>query len=184
MAQKIETGTIAKRYATALLQQSIEAKNLDVVIKDVDALRNVLLSSEEFSRIVKNPALSKRDAKKALINILEAMGVSNGVKGLATVLSENRRAFALAATLDAFKVLVNEHKGIVKAEVISAAELSDDQKASVAIAVEKVVGTQVEIVYSVDSSIIGGLIVKVGSKMLDASIQTKLEKLKLEMKGA
>ena len=184
MAQKIETGTIAKRYATALLQQSIEAKTLDVVIKDVDALRQALLSSEEFSRIIKSPALSKGDAKNALIKILDAMGACHAVKGLATVLCENRRAFALSATLDAFEVLVKEHKGIVKAEVISATELSDAKKALVAEAVAKVVKAQVEIVHSVDSSIVGGLIVKIGSKMLDASIQTKLEKLKLEMKGA
>ena len=184
MAQKIETGEIAKRYATALLQQAIEQNSVDSVMKDVNALRDTLSSSEEFSRIIQSPALSKADAKAVLVTVADKLGLSDAVKGLVTVLCDNRRAFALSVVLDTFEVLVEQHKGIVKAEVISATALSETDKTSVAEAVAKVVNAQVNIKHSVDSSIIGGLIVKIGSKMLDASVQTKLEKLKLEMKGA
>ncbi len=184
MATKIKIGEIANRYADALLQQALEAGTLESVERDVQSLLDTLASHEEFSRIIKSPALSKEDAKNALVKILDSLGAGDAIKGLGTVLCKNRRAFALSATLKAFQDLVDIHKGIVNAEVISAIELSDTDKSSVASAVEEMVGSAVNINHKVDASIIGGLIVKVGSKMLDASVQTKLKKLKLEMKGA
>ena len=184
MALNRELQTIANRYAQALLDNAIEASSVDSVLQDIQKLQNVLHSNALLSQTIKSPALSIADAKAVLVAILDKLNISGAVKGLIVVLCENRRHFALELVLSAFENLLDAHNGVVAADVISASELSDDTKQQIEQAVGQIVGSGVRIAYTVKPAIIGGLVIKIGSKLLDASLQTKLDKLKLEAKGA
>ncbi len=174
--------TIANRYAQALLDTAIEAKTVDSVLQDILTIRGVLHSNTVLSKTIKSPALSIADAKSVLVAILDKLKISGAVKGLIIVLCENRRHFALEWVCTAFQDLLDVHNGVVVADVISASELSGAIKQQIEKAVGKVVGSGVRISYTVKPAIIGGLVIKIGSKLLDASLQTKLNKLKLEAK--
>ncbi|MGB1360802.1 MAG: ATP synthase F1 subunit delta [Alphaproteobacteria bacterium] len=184
MSLNSQTQQIAKRYATALFKLSMDNKNLDKVVADVDALTNAFSENEEFSRIIKSPALKIDEAAAVLSQVLTKLNSGDELKGLAKTVCENRRQFAMEAVLAQFKQLVDDHNGVVNAEVVSAVELKADQLKSVEGVIADAVGGDVRVSYVVKPAIVGGLIVKIGSKMIDASVQTKLDKLKLEMKGA
>ncbi len=184
MAVNRELQKIANRYAQALLDSAIEAGSVDSVVRDVLSLQGVLRSDATLMQVIKSPALSIADAQAVLLAILDKLRIAGAVKGLCVVLCENRRHFALDSVLSAFQQLLDAHNGVVAADVISAVELSADTKRHIEQAVGAVAEADVRIVYTVKPAIIGGLVVKIGSKLLDASLQTKLDKLKLETKGA
>ena len=184
MALNRELQAIANRYAQALLDNAIESESLDFVTKDVLTLQKVLNSNATLLQTIKSPALSVADAMAVWGAILDKLNISGAVKGLILVLCENRRHFALDLVLTTYQDLLDAHNGVIVADVISASELSADNKQQIEQAVGKVVGSGVRISYAVKPALIGGLVVKIGSKLLDASVQTKLDKLKLETKGA
>jgi F-type H+-transporting ATPase subunit alpha len=161
-----------------------EAANaLDQVASDLADLRAMLEASDDLSRLVRSPLLDRQVQAKAMEAILAEAGASDLTRRFVGVVTHNRRLFALAAMIDAYLEILSARRGEVNAEITSASELDDSQVAAVTDALKKVVGGKISVDLKVDSGIIGGLIVRVGSRMYDSSLKTKLQKMQLVMKG-
>jgi F-type H+-transporting ATPase subunit delta len=171
------------RYAAALFELVAEAKSVDQVSADLTSFQNMLKSSTDLQRLVRSPVFSGEDQMSAL----EALCAKAGLSGLALnfikLVAKNRRLPALADAITAFNALVAESKGEIAAEVTSAEKLSDKHVKDLKAALKSSMGREVQLSAKVDKSILGGLIVKVGSKMMDNSLKTKLQNLKVAMKG-
>ena len=171
------------RYAAALFELAAEAKSIDKVATDLTSFQAMLAGSTDLQRLVRSPVFSGEDQLSAL----EALCAKAGVNGLALnfikLVAKNRRLPALSDAITAFNALVAVSKGEVAAEVTSAEKLSDKHIKDVKAALKSSIGRDVQLTTKIDSSILGGLIVKVGSKMMDNSLKTKLQNLKIAMKG-
>ena len=171
------------RYAAALFELAAEAKAVPQVNLDLVSFQAMLAESADLQRMVRSPVFSADDQMKAL----EALCAKAGIRGLALnfirLLAKNRRLAALGDAITAFTALVAESKGEVAAEVTSAEKLSDKHTKDIKAALKSSIGRDVVLSAKVDASILGGLIVKVGSKMMDNSLKTKLQNLKIAMKG-
>lgn len=174
---------LAGRYALALYELADDAKALDDVASDLVSLRQLLAESDEFVRLIRSPVLSRGDQTKGAIALLDAFGANALTRKFIGVLASNRRLFALPKVIDAYLAELARRRGEVAAQVTSAVALSDDEVAAVTDALRKVVGQKVSVSLAVDPSLIGGLIVRVGSRMIDSSLRTKLQRLQLAMKG-
>lgn len=174
---------LAARYALALYALADEEKVLDPVAADLTALRQLLVESEDFVRLIRSPVLSRSDQSRGVSAVAEKAGAQALTTKFLGVLASNRRLFALPDMIDAFLTELARRRGEVAAEVTSAVALSDDEVQAVTDALRKVVGQKVSVNVAVDPTLIGGLIVRVGSRMLDSSIRTKLQRLQLAMKG-
>lgn len=175
---------IAGRYAGALFDLANDQKALDQVQEDLQGFKALLDESSDLSRLIRSPAISKDDQGKALTAVAKEAGASELTIKFLGLLAEKRRAFALPAVIDAYAALLADEKGEVQAEVISAIALTDAQADDVKAKISKSVGKTVNMTSSVDPSLMGGLVVRVGSRMIDASLKTKLHQLELAMKGA
>lgn len=173
-----------ERYASALFDLALDAKSIDKTAKDAATLAGMLKSSVDLRRLAESPAFSAEEKQAALTKVAERAGLDPLIRRFLGVIAGNRRANLLAATLDAFAALVAEHRGVTTAEVTSAKPLTDAQTKAIAASLKTAVGRDVEIKADVKPEILGGLIVKVGSKMFDSSLKTKLDGLKAAMKGA
>ena len=182
-SDKRVTGAIAERYATALYELADGDKALDAVADDLTSLREIIAGSDDLLRMLRSPLLQRDEQAKAMTAILEKAGGSDLTRRLVGVVAENRRLFALPAIIDAFLRQLAERRGEVTAEVTSAVKLKDKQIEAVTDALKKSVGGKVAVDLKVDPALIGGLVVKVGSRMVDSSVRTKLQKLQLAMKG-
>jgi len=175
----------AGRYASALFELALEEKALDVVKADLEKFDALVADSADLNRLVRSPAFSSEEQGKALSAIL----AKGGIKGLAAnflnVITQNRRLFLVREMIRAFKALVARHRGEVSAEVTVAEKLSDTNYDALKSALKSVTGGKdIDFNVKVDPAIIGGLIVKVGSRMVDTSLRTKLNSIKLAMKEA
>jgi F-type H+-transporting ATPase subunit delta len=139
--------------------------------------------SDDFRRFIKSPVLSRTDQSKGIAAIADKAQLSPLSHKFLGLVAANRRLFALPGMIVGFRAILAERRGEATAQVTSAAPLSEGQKASLVDALKKAVGRNVDIVSKVDPSILGGLIVKVGSRMVDSSLKSKLQRLKLAMKG-
>ena len=175
---------LAGRYAGALFDLAKDQKALDQVQEDLQGFRALLDESGDLSRLIRSPAISKDDQVKALTAVAKKAGASELTSKFLGLLADKRRAFALPAVVDAYASLLAEEKGEVQAEVVSAIALTDAQAEDVKAKISKSVGKTVTMTSSVDPSLMGGLVVRVGSRMIDASLKTKLHQLELAMKGA
>lgn len=184
MAATSEASGLAGRYAGALFDLAKDQKALDQVQGDLSGLKGLLEESADLTRLIESPAISKEDQVKALTAIAKKAGASELTTKFLGLLADKRRAFALPAVIDAYAALLAEEKGEVQAEVISAIELSEEQANDVQEKISKSVGKTVTMTQRVDPSLLGGLVVRVGSRMIDASLKTKLHQLELAMKGA
>ncbi len=174
---------LAERYATALFELAVEGDALDRVSGDLAALGAMLTDSADLGRLVRSPVLSRAEQMQAMAAILERAGAADLTRRFVGLLAERRRLFALAAAIDAFDRLCAAHRGEVRADVTSAAELDEAQLGAIRAAIKRMVGGNVAVDASVDKGLIGGLVVRVGSRMFDASLRTKLQRLHLAMKG-
>lgn len=174
---------IAARYAKALYELAEGENTLDQVASDLGDLRAMLEASDELSRLVRSPLLDRKNQAKAMEAILAEAGASDLTRRFIGVVTLNRRLFALAAMIEAYLKILSARRGEVNAEVTSASKLDEQQIAAVTDALKKVVGGKVSVDLKVDSGIIGGLIVHVGSRMYDSSLKSKLQKMQLAMKG-
>lgn len=174
---------LAGRYATALFDLAVEGKQIDEVCADLVRLKELLGESGELQRLVRSPVLSRGEQMRAMAAILERAGAADLTRRFVGLLAERRRLFVLAAIIDAFNRLLAAHRGEVRADVASAIELSDKQLGSIRAALKKAVGGNVAVDAKVDGDLIGGLVVRVSSRMVDASLRTKLQRLHLAMKG-
>ena len=175
---------IARRYATALYDLADEQNLLDAVKADLDAVGALIDASADLRLLIQSPLFTRRDQARAIAAVLEHAGIAELVRRFVAVVAENRRLSALPAMIAAYSALLAERRGEVTAEVTSATPLSATQLAAIDTALGHAIGGKVAVDTRVDPSIIGGLIVKVGSRMIDNSLKTKLQRLQLAMKGA
>lgn len=174
---------LADRYAAALYDLADERKALDQVATDLRSVQAMLDDSADLRRFVFSPVLSRDDQRKGLAALAEKAGLSPLTLNFLGLVSANRRLFALPAMIAAYLARLAAARGEVTAEVVSATSLSDSQASALAAALKQVVGKDVDVRAKVDPSILGGLIVKIGSRMVDSSVRTKLQRLQLAMKG-
>jgi F-type H+-transporting ATPase subunit delta len=182
-AQSTGQSGLAKRYAAAFFDLALEQDQLDQLAGELDDLRALMAESADLARLVRSPIFSRADQGAAMAAIIARAGMSKLVANFVGLMAKNRRLFALEGAIAAFHVLLAEHRGEVSAEVTSAAELKPAHLSAVKEALKKIVGRDVVLETKIDPSLIGGLIVKVGSRMIDNSIRTKLQNLELAMKG-
>lgn len=174
---------IAGRYATALFELAADAEALDSVAADLAGLERLLDESADLRRLVLSPMFKRGEQAKAMAAVLDQAGASDLMARFVAVVAENRRLFALPQIIGAFNRLLARHRGEMVAEIASATPLTDGQTEALKQALREVAGTDVNLEAKVDSSLIGGLVVKLGSRMVDSSVRTKLQNLRLVMKG-
>jgi len=177
------TGAIANRYAKALYELADENKSLDQVAGDVTALKAMIGDSSDLRRAIRSPLISRDDQGRAMRALLEKAEMNDLTRRFVGIIARNRRLFALGGIIDAFLRLLAERRGEMTAEVTSAVALNETQVTSLTDALKASVGSKVAVDLKVDAGLIGGLIVKVGSRMVDSSLRTKLQRLQLVMKG-
>jgi F-type H+-transporting ATPase subunit delta len=175
---------MAGRYATALFELALETKSVEQVQSDLKAFDALVAANPDLTRLVRSPVFSAEDQAKALVAILEKAGIKGVAANFLRVVAANRRLFAVAEIIRGFNRLVAAHKGEVTAQVTVAEQLNDARMNEIRDALKQVTGKDVQIDVDVDPSIIGGIKVKVGSRMVDASLRTKLNSIKFAMKEA
>lgn len=172
------------RYATALFELAAQRGVLDEVADDLVRLAEMIAQSRDLERLIRSPVLAREVQGRAVAAVLERADMSEVVRHFVGVVARNRRLFALAGMIRQFQALLARHRGEISAEVTSAKPLSERQIASLNGALSRAMGSDVTLAADVDEGLIGGLVVKVGSRLVDASIRTKLRNLELAMKGA
>ncbi len=174
---------LAGRYALALLELAEEKKSLDAVADDLRGIKGLLDESEDLQRLIHSPRFGSDDQTKAMDAILDKAGVDDLTKRFVKVVVANRRLFALSDIISAYLSELARRRGEITAEVTAARELTDAQKDKLVESLKKAAGAKVQVDVKVDPALLGGLIVKVGSRMIDGSLKTKLAKLQVAMKG-
>jgi F-type H+-transporting ATPase subunit delta len=175
---------VSGRYATALFDLAREEKSVDSVKADLDRFEALLNDSADLARLVRSPVFTADEQIKALSAILDKAGIGGTTAKFLKVLTTNRRLFAVSDVIRAYRALVARFKGEATADVTVAEQLSDRNLDSLKAALKSVTGKDVVLNVKVDPSIIGGLVVKLGSRMVDSSLRTKLNAIKHAMKEA
>jgi F-type H+-transporting ATPase subunit delta len=175
---------VAGRYATALFDLARDDKSIDVVKADLDRFDAMISESPDLARLVRSPVFTADMQAKALAAILDRAGIGGTAANILKVLVANRRLFVVQDVIKAFRVLVARFKGEATADVTVAEPLSDKNLEALKGALKSVTGKDVDLNVKVDPAIIGGLIVKLGSRMVDSSLRTKLNSIKHAMKEA
>lgn len=174
---------IAGRYASALFELADESKALDKVGADLAQFGTILSGSADLQALVRNPVFTADEQVRALSAILDKAGIGGIAANFLKLVASKRRLFAVDGMVRGFQQLVDARNGVVSAEVTVPAALSEKNKAAVLEALKGVTGGKsISLFEKIDPSIVGGLIVKIGSKMVDASLKTKLNSIKLAMK--
>ena len=175
--------SLAGRYASALFDLGRDQRQIDTVGRSLDALGQALLDSKDFAELVTSPLVSREEAGKAFAALAPQLGLDAITTSLLGVLAKNGRKNELRPVIRAFRRLSAEHRGETTADVITARPLNDDQVAALKQQLQVRAGRNVNIDSQVDPTILGGIIVKLGSQQIDASIRTKLNRLAQAMKG-
>ena len=175
---------VSGRYATALFELARDEKSIDAVKADLDRFAAMLADSADLKRLVRSPVFSAGSQAKALAAVLDKAGISGTSANFLQVLTANRRLFVVTDVIRAFRALVARFKGEATADVTVAETLSDKNLDALKTALKSVTGKDVALNVNVDPSIIGGLVVKLGSRMVDSSLRTKLNSIKHAMKEA
>ena len=175
---------LAERYANALYALAVESKKIDAIHVDLTELAGLVAEHQDLNNLIDSPILTRHEQQVAITGILEKAGADSlTVKFVGTIAANGR----LSALIPVIRAFLEEHarrRGQVAAEVISAVPLDDSRKASVEKTVARLAGSdKLSLSMRVDSSLIGGLVVRIGSRMIDTSIKTKLSRLKTAMKG-
>lgn len=174
---------LADRYAAALFELADERKALDAVAADLQGLRSLMQESGDLRRLIRSPVVTRAEQGRAVAAFGERVGFSPLTRSFIGLLAQNRRLFALPEMIEGFLNRLAERRGEVTAQVVSAQELTPAQREAVDERLRKAVGRKVAVDIRVDPSLLGGLVVKVGSRMVDASLRSKLHRLQLAMKG-
>ena len=179
----ISTG-IAKRYATAIFELANESSALAALEADIDTLEAALNDSADLRAMLSSPVYSRDDMGKAITALADKMSLSQTMRGALGMMAQNRRLFTLPQLVIVLRALIADAKGEVTADVTSATVLTKAQADQLAATLKAKLGKTVKLNVAVDEKLIGGLIVKVGSKMIDTSIRSKLAALQNTMKEA
>ena len=174
---------MAGRYAAALFELAKDQKQIETVEADVKTFQALLDSSEDLRRLVRSPVIPADGQLRALTTLLGKAGISGLTSNFIKLLTRNRRLFAVADILKTFRALLARERGEVNADVATAHALTPAQMQVLSDSLKASIGKNVQINTRVDPHLLGGLIVKVGSRMIDNSLRTKLNNLKVAMKG-
>ncbi len=182
------TASVPGRYASALYDLARDQKAVAAVEADLAKFSTILESSADLQRLVRSPVFSSDEQSKAVGAVLSKAGIGGIAGNFVMLLAKNRRLFAVADMIAAFRAIAARERGEVVAEVSSAHALSDAQTADLkstlqSFVTKQALGKDITIHSKVDPSLLGGLVVKVGSRMIDSSLKTKLSTLKVAMKG-
>ena len=179
------TSGMAGRYAHALFELALEERATDAIRQDLDTFDKLITESADLSRLVRSPVFGADEQLAALSAILDKAGIKGLAANFLRVITTNRRLFAVRDMIRGYRALVARHKGEVSARVTVAEKLSDKNLDALKDALKSVTGGKdIDFDVKVDPAIIGGLIVKVGSRMVDSSLRTKLNAIKIAMKEA
>ncbi|WP_374567278.1 F0F1 ATP synthase subunit delta [Nitratireductor sp. ZSWI3] len=173
---------MAGRYAGSLFELAKEANAISTVEADLGRFEKLLADSADLRRLIESPVFSADDQFKAINAVLEKAKVTGLVGNFLRVVAKNRRLFAVPQMIRAFRQIAAEERGETTAEVTSAHALTAAQEKELKAALKDVAGKDVAVNVSVDPSILGGLVVKIGSRQIDTSLKTKLNSLKLALK--
>jgi F-type H+-transporting ATPase subunit delta len=175
---------LADRYATALLELADERKALDQVASDLRGLKGLIAESADLARLIRSPVLSREEQGKAIEALAERAKLDPLTRNFLRLLARNRRLFALPAMIDHFLSTLAARRGEVTAEVVAAAPLSAEQQERLNAELRRAVGQKVAVDIRVDPKLLGGLVLRLGSRMIDASLASKLHRLEVAMKGS
>jgi F-type H+-transporting ATPase subunit delta len=177
------TSGVTGRYASALFELADSAKSFDQVAQDLATFRRMLDESADLRRLIASPVVNRELQVKALMAVLDAAGISGLVRNFIGAVAQNRRARDLPAMALAYLTELARRRGETTATVTTAVALSEAQQQQLAEALRGTLGGKVSLDTRVDPDILGGLVVKVGSRLFDSSIRSKLQRLQLAMKG-
>ncbi len=177
-------GGIAERYATALYELADEQKALDSVAADLRALQRMIGQSSDLLRFLRSPLIDRQAQTAGMMDVLKAAGAQDLLRRFIGVVGHNRRLFALPAMIEAFLRELARRRGEITAELATARPLTAEQSAKLAEALRGAVGRKVNIETKVEPDLIGGLVLRVGSRMVDTSIRTQLRKLGRALRAA
>jgi F-type H+-transporting ATPase subunit delta len=183
VADSNQTG-VGERYAVALFELAEQANQIDAVERDLQQLRALLAESRDLRRLLSSPGFTADDQARGLNAVAERAGFTPLTRKLLGLLAANRRAAAAQPTADAYIRMARARRGVVGAEVTTAAPLTDVQAEGVRAALRQALGKDPEITTRVDPRILGGLRVKVGSRLFDASLKSRLDQLKFALQRA
>jgi F-type H+-transporting ATPase subunit delta len=173
---------VAGRYATALFELARDSGEVDAVASDLARFSAMIAESADLQRFLRSPVFTAEEQAKTIVALLAKAGIGGLAANFLRVVASKRRLFAVEGMIAAYRALVAQSKGIVTAQVTVAEPVSEARLAEIRKALEEVSGRTVEVDLKVDPALIGGLIVKLGSRMVDASLRTKLNSIRLAMK--
>jgi F-type H+-transporting ATPase subunit delta len=173
---------MAERYAGSLFELALEAGNVKAVETALGDVEKLIADSSDLRRLIESPVFSANDQFRAIDAIASKAGIEGLVGNFLRVVARNRRLFAVPSMIRAFRRIAAEHRGETAAEVTSAHELTAQQMRELEGSLKEVAGKDVAVNLTVDPAILGGLVVKIGSRQIDTSLRTKLNSLKLALK--
>ena len=182
-AESTGVSGLAERYAGALFELADERHALDQAAGDLREVRAMLAASQDLGRMVRSPVLSRAAQGKAIEAVAQQAQLSQLTRDFLAIVARNRRLFAVPAMIEAFLAKLAERRGEVTAEITAAQALSKAQQDALTEQLRRVVGSRVAIDVKVDPSLLGGMVVKIGSRMVDGSVKGQLQRLQLSMKG-
>jgi F-type H+-transporting ATPase subunit delta len=175
--------SLAGRYASALFDLAREQRQIEAVGNSLEALGQALVDSKDFAELVSSPLVSREEAAKSFAALAPQLKLDPITTNFVGVLARNGRKGELRSVIRAFRRLAADHRGEATADVVTAHPLNDDQLAALKAQLRARAGRDVTIDATVDANILGGIVVRLGSQQIDASIRTKLNRLALAMKG-
>ena len=185
MTSQLASGDlISDRYASALYDLASEKNLIDSVLANLQSLKKIINNNKELSLLIKSPLISSNDKLEVLIKLTSSFDLNKISVTFLKVISINKRFASLTSIISQFININANKRGDIFADVTSADELSEEQRINIKDQLSLILGDKLSLNFKIDKKIIGGLIVKVGSKMIDTSLANKINKLKIAMKGA
>ncbi|MDE2183031.1 MAG: F0F1 ATP synthase subunit delta [Alphaproteobacteria bacterium] len=184
MADEAHLSSIAGRYALAVFELALEERSVETVGRDLAALRTMIAESADLSRLVRAPVFSREEQAKGMQALLDKMGAAPLTTRFVLLLCAKGRLFVLADAIRDYDALVARQRSEIHAEVTSARTLTDPQTAELKRVLKEKLGREPRLVTKVDPALLGGLVVKIGSRMIDSSLRAKLSALRSAMRGA
>ncbi len=182
-ASSTKSSGVAARYARALFELAAESGDTDGVAADLEKLGEAVEKSADLARLIESPLFDADEQIAGLDAIMDKLGIGALAANFVRLVAQNRRLALLPAMIEAYRTLVAERRGEIRVRVTSAAKLTATQEKKVTAALKEALGSEVLIENEVDPSIMGGLVVKAGSRMIDTSVKTRLNTLKSMLKG-
>jgi F-type H+-transporting ATPase subunit delta len=183
-AEGLGVSQLAGRYAKALFELADEKQELDAVAGDLRSVQELIDASSDLRTAISSPLIPREAQGRAVAEVLTQAGIGETVRNFVGVVANHRRLFALPGMIRGYLAELARRRGEATARVVSARPLGEGQANAVTESLKKAMGAKVAVDFSVDPALIGGLVVHVGSRMIDSSVRTRLQKLQLAMRGA